>query len=259
MPKVMLCHDLEDKKVVYPSCVGPKIDGVRAFYEPGASYLISRNDKPIYGMEHIIEQLSNIAHPVDMELSIPGMEFNELSGLIRNHKETPTAVGHIIDMVIPGTWQERRVIVRSLPESETIKIIPHWKVTNMAQIIAAYTKFLDEGYEGLVWKTLTNKYEDKRSWEWLRLVPNKMIDVEVVSVYEGTGKMKGMAGGFYFEYNGHPDCKCGTMLGIDYQARRDMLEHSYEYIGRTAIVEFKELQPSGKPRQPRFKGWRYDK
>jgi len=49
------------------------------------------------------------------------------------------------------------------------------------------------------------------------------------------------------------------MKGMTYEDRRELLENAESYIDVIAEIEYKNLQPSGKPRQPRFKGWRRDK
>lgn len=261
MIKPTLCHDLEWDRVKFPGCVSPKIDGVRAFYEPGNSYLYSRNHKPIYGMEHIVHELSKQEYPVDMELSVPGLEFNELSGLIRNHNSTPEAVAHVIDMPVDHLILEDRLLIRPRV-SACIQHIPHiairWMANGKSRIESYYELWLEEGYEGLVYKALGQYYPGNRSWHWQRLVPVKSIDVTVELLYEGEGKLKNMCGGFYFTMAGLW-CKCGTMLGVTHEERAYMWLRPEEYVGLTAIVEYKELQPSGMPRQPRSKGFRNDK
>lgn len=255
--QVNLCHDLDWSKVSYPSCVSPKIDGIRAVYEPGCSYLISRNQKPIWGMDHIIKDLNRQPHIVDMELTVPGMGFNELSGLIRNHSVTPNARAHVIDIPdVAGFITER--LTRRPFESEHVRHIPHYKVLCRKDIDRYYEKFILEGYEGLVWKSFNHVYRGHRSWHWLRLVPTKTYDVEVIKLYEGAGKLAKMCGGFYFKLNGLL-CKCGTMKDITHEERAYMWVYQDQYVGRTAEIEIKEFQPSGMPRQPRFKRWRDDK
>lgn len=255
--KVNLCHDLDWSRLTFPSCVSPKIDGVRAVYEPGCTYLISRNQKPIYGMDHIISELVKQPHIIDMELIVPGMDFNELSGLIRNHAPTPEAIAHVIDVPsIDGTI-DTRLGHRPL-ESRIIRNIPHYKVQGIAELKHYYARFIADGYEGLVWKSFDHIYRGHRSWHWLRWVPTATYDVKVIKLYEGVGKLAKMCGGFYFNLNGHL-CKCGTMKDISHDERAYMWVYQDQFIGRTAEVEIKEFQPSGMPRQPRFKRWRDDK
>jgi len=258
MPKVMLCEDYVPERFKPPMAISPKYDGIRATWHPGDTYLVSRNEKPIYGMEHIIaEFVRQEVGPQDMELVIPGMEFNKLSGLVRNHQRTPEAMAMIIDAPIPKYVLTQRLKLRAA-YSECTTPIPHHVVNNADSVISAYEKALYDGCEGVVLKTLNHVYSGRRSYDWMRIVPVTSIDVMVTGLYEGEGKLKNKCGGFYFVFN-EQVCKCGTMLGITEDERGYMWFAQNEYLGRTAIVEFKELQPSGKPRQPRLKGFRDDK
>lgn len=208
-------------------------------------------------MEHIVNEFKRQqVGPQDFELTVPGLGFNEASGLIRNHESVPTAVAHIFDSLGSGLLAER--LRRRASNTEFITRVPHFIVKNPSEVQYYYEKFLAEGYEGLVWKSLDHEYEYRRSWHWQRLVPATSIDVKVIAFYEGNGKLKGKVGGFYFHFNDQV-CKCGTMFGIAEDERVAMWENQDYYKQLTAIVEFKELQPSGQPRQARFKGWRDDK
>jgi len=255
---VMLCKDFDPAKVVFPCATSPKLDGVRAFYVPGEKVLWSRNDKPLYGMDHIVNNLQDCNVVVDMELTVPGALFNTASGIVRSHDKTPQVRGHIIDVVTTGNLVERQRIISTFDDLAYARAIPHYRVGNMRQLLDYDARFIGEGYEGSVVKTLDHVYRNTRSYDWMRIVPVHSIDVKVVGIYEGEGKLAGTAGGFTFVFNDQL-CKCGTMLGVTHADRFTMWQAPNAYLGRTAIVEFKELQPSGKPRQPRFKGWRYDK
>jgi len=250
------CKDFEASRFK-PGYTSPKLDGVRAFYYPGETLLASRQNKPIYGMSHIIDELRGWPHPLDMELDIPGMEFNELSGIVRNHAETPEVNANIFDSPGPGVLKERFL---RIPQSSTsILRVPHYHVATLEQFLGTHSKFLHLGYEGSVWKSLDHTYlKNQRDWDWMREVPIASEDCRVLDVYEGKGKMAGILGGFIVDFNGI-ECKVGTLKGCDYACRREIWENPDQYIGLVIEVQYKNLQPSGKPRQPRMKGFRYDK
>jgi len=240
-----------------PGFTSPKHDGVRAFFYPGQNDLISRQGKPILGMSHIIEELGDYGHVLDMELMIPGMEFNKLSGIVRNHDRTPEIIAQVFDSPGRGDLKER---FSRLPQSTAvIQRVPHYFVSTLKRFWSLHTQFLGLGHEGSVWKSLNHTYlASQRNWDWMREVPVKSEDCRVLGVYEGKGKMESIAGGIWIDFNGL-ECKCGTMKGLDYAARKELLDNEDYYIGLVAEIQYKNLQPSGKPRQPRFKGWRYDK
>jgi len=256
--RVRNCKDFEEERF-RKGTISPKIDGVRAFYYPGQRNLVSRQNKPIYGMDHIMDQLVGVDVCLDMELHIPGLEFNELSGLIRNHNATPEAIGYVFDSPGQGDLRERFDRARgALYKRPALKLVQHYVVKTLPQYMFKHKQFLKEGHEGSVWKSVEHEYLNKRDWNWMRLVPIASEDCEVLDVYEGNGKMAGIAGGILINFKGIV-CKCGTMKGLDYAAREELLSNKDYYIGLVAEIQYKNLQPSGKPRQPRFKGWRHDK
>lgn len=259
MHKVMNCKDKPENHKFGPGYISPKYDGLRGFYYPDKGAIYSRDYTRYVGLDHIVTAFmqNNYKHVADVEIFIPGMEFNKASGLIRSYNPTPEARAMVIDTPsFPGLLADRLSARCNVPG--IIDPIPHKLVTDHDEVQYYYEKYLNEGFEGLVWKSADHVYRNQRSYHWIRWVPVHSADCMCLGVYEGNGKMAGIAGGIYIRFNGM-ECKVGTMLGVDYTEREYMLRYSERYIGRTAIVEYKELQPSGKPRQARFKGWRYDK
>ncbi len=258
--KVRNCKDFEESRFK-PGFTSPKYDGVRAYYYPGEPLLASRQNKPIRGMEHIVDTLRHFPYPIDMELFIPGVEFNKLSGIVRNHDTTPEMLARVIDVPSPGNLKDR-LLRRTLiytPENEgIISNIPHYWVDAIDKFWEWHKRFLELDLEGSVYKTPEHEYTNQRNWHWMREVPVKSEDCEVLGVYPGNGKMEGIAGGIWINFNGI-ECKVGTLKGIDYAKRLEIWENLDEYIGVKIEVQFKNLQPSGRPRQPRMKGFRWDK
>lgn len=252
--KVMNCRDWDGEQLGV-GWISPKYDGVRGFIYPGMKHVMSRDFKPLYGLEHITKELKDFPYALDVELDIPGMEFNKKSGIIRSYSSSPNVIALVIDT--PGLEDiiENRLDAR--PKISDLIIPIHHEIGGHIEAEELYKFAIHEGLEGIVWKPERSIYRNTRGI-WIRRVPVHSVDCMCVDVYEGKGKLEGVAGGIYIMFRGMK-CKVGTMKGIDFDERAEMWMYSERYIGRTAIVEYKELQPSGKPRQPRFKGWRYDK
>lgn len=251
--KVRNCKEFDPKKFHKHGCVSYKEDGVRAFYYPGEDLLWSRQEKPIYGMDHIVQELKDqdTGWPIDMELTIEGMGFNESSGIIRNHDASPQVRAGVIDVVCPGDILQR-FKQRPVP-MEFVHLISHWRISSLTQLTRKYDEALILGMEGIVWKSINHDYSNKRNFDWMRLVPIKSEDCEVLDIYEGKGKMSGILGGFIIKFGEH-ECKVGTLKDFTYADREEVwLNGGEDYIGQIIQVEYKELQPSGRPRQPRFK------
>jgi len=261
--KVMNCKDFDEKKFVPGSFGSPKVDGVRAFFYPTEPYLLSRDNKPLRGFDHIIQIFRDhgVLDTVDMEIWIPRMaNWNVMAGAIRNHSLVPNARASILDIPShPLNFIDRLHGVYTLSRmSKFFDAYHQVRLTTVDEVHELYRRAIEASFEGLVVKTPDHRYRDTRSYDWMRMVPIHSEDCKVLGVYEGKGKMAYIAGGLFIDFKGIR-CKVGTMKGMTYGDRAELWENQDKYIGMTCEVEYKELQPSGKPRQPRFKGWRYDK
>lgn len=257
--KVMNCKDWDPQKFNPNSCVGIKYDGVRGFYYPGESELWSRQNKILLGHGHLVDMFKKQDQVQDIEIFIPGKEFNEASGLIRNHQACPSSVAGIIDTPShPGNTADRLAARLEDTDGAPVFRIPHFRINSIGHVNHYYQKYVPE-FEGLVIKTLSHTYGNSRSWHWMRKVPTITRDVRIVGAYEGRGKMAGMLGGWYIQW-GESTAKVGTLRGITMADRVEFWWNKEDYLQRLIEIEFKSFQPSGMPRQPRWTGrWRDDK
>jgi hypothetical protein len=237
--------------------ISPKIDGVRGFYLPWSKTIVSRDQKTLIGLDHIERAFGDYPYVSDMELAIPGMEFNQMSGLIRNHNPVPEVVAHIIDTPGLDCVPIKARLLARVESNDVLLRIPHYPVKTLKAFYDWHKKFLQQGYEGSVWKAPNEVYWSTR--KWLRLVPINKADVQITGSYEGKGKFANMLGGFYFSFNGYDDCKVGTLKGITMEDRQLIWDNKDTFIGKWMELCYKELQPSGMMRQPRFKWFRHDK
>ena len=261
--RVMNCKDWEDEEFIPGSYGSFKYDGVRGFYYPGERVLYSRDNKPLYGFDHIISDLrTRCNRTIDMELILPGYDdWNKMSGAIRNYQQKPDGYAWVIDVPADNlVFEDRRDLILEVASlSKYLLIMNQLKLTTLAQANLMYEYAIQNGYEGIVAKTPGHRYKNQRSYHWMRKVPFISVDCKVISIYPGKGKLAGAAGGMFVEAPTGAIWKVGTMKGVDFYDRADMLKNPGHYIGRTAEIHFKEYQPSGMPRQPRFKRWRLDK
>ncbi len=263
-PDVMRLKTFKKEKCKSPCMAAIKKDGVRGLYVEGQ--LMSRNGKKIVGLEHIEQELEGMKYHVDGELCVPGVDFDTASGLIRNHDIVPTAVYHVFDLQnYPGSKIKRYRFLQSIiPESNHIKIIEQNTFMDYEYLMHFYKWAIDGGEEGIVVYDPDSLYEDKRSHDWMRLVPIKKADCKVIDFYEGTGKLEGSLGGVIVDFNGH-EVRVGS--GFKEIEGDHPIEHVRDYIwdhikqfeGMIAELEYKEKTKKGSMRHPRFKRWRHDK
>jgi len=285
-PDIMLLRNFVGKKAKWPMMIAVKKDGVRGRC---VGNMLSRQGHKLIGHDHIEDELSKCPHDFDGELCVPGCGFDEASGLIRNNEPTPNSVYHVFDVPsVPGTKEERYLwLLNNLVDTDCVKLIKqqfYYKTGAM--------KFYDDsvkaGEEGIVIYDPDSLYEDKRSFDWMRLVPLKTADCVVIGFYEGKGKHAGSLGGIIVDYKGH-EVRVGTgfkekmakkdvdlntlsisnpnLKGTKYQDIIEGYQNIRQYIwgrqdifkGAIAECEFKEETKAGSMRQPRFKRWRWDK
>jgi ATP-dependent DNA ligase len=170
--------DYVESKAVFPALVSPKLDGVRG--KRVKRGLISRRGNMILGMSHITDQLKSFTGKLDGELTIPGKDFEESSGLVRNHEDVPNAVYNVIDIPsFDGTKLKRSYYLRGLLRiigSKSLRLIPTYKVRNHQEVLFYYHIFLGQGFEGLVYYDPNSLYTNTVNYEWMRMVPLKSED-----------------------------------------------------------------------------------
>ncbi len=114
------------------------------------------------------------------------------------------------------------------------------------------------GYDGLIMRDPEAGWTKGHSGNDGAIIKVKhrvSIDVRCTEVVEGKGKKAGMAGALKFFWKG--GCEVGT--GMSDAERRHAWECPDEIVGKIIEVECLGFTPDGKPREPSFKGCRFDK
>jgi len=283
-PPIMLCKTLDIEKVVYPVVAAIKKDGTRGRVAYGESRIQTRAGHSLKGMSHLEEELDQYPFEKDGEVVIPGMIFDEGSGKVRNHAETPDAVFWIFDVpnVQGGKLTRLKFMRENIEETDHVKVVEHRTCTNEKELASFYEEALSAGEEGLVVYKIKHDYRDARSMDWCRMCPVKSADCRVLYFEEGKGKFLGSMGKMVVEFCGHEVKvgtgfvekpfgelspgqtrkmlkKYGTQGAYERRRRCYLWANADNFQGMIAEIEFKEKTKVGSMRQPRFKGWRLDK
>lgn len=279
----------EISKVKFPCYASIKYDGIRVLRKVigGTPQLYSRNHNVLIGADHIKpEYIKGYTGELDGEGMYAGDDFDSASGKWRNHEMIPNAYYMVFDApAIPGNFETRYNWLKDyLIENDHLKLVEHVLVKDIDELMDFYFKSIEAGHEGIVVKDPKSPYNDKKNYQWMRMVPIKTSDCEVIGVEEGTGKFEGSMGKLIVKFQGK-ECKVGTGFnekpwadltpaerrkaikdgkgedGTDYETRRRgwIYNNPNAVIGKIACCEYKELSKNGLMRQPRFKGWRWDK
>jgi len=130
---------------------------------------------------------------------------------------------------------------------------PRVEVHSEDRVYRTYTAARDEGYEGLMLKTLDHKYElGKRTNGWLKVKPEDDADgiiTEVLQAHSMEGEPLDRAGSVRIVCEDGSSADCG---GIDHELGRAMLAHPEQFIGQWAEFVYMERDRQGGYRHPRF-------
>lgn len=266
LPNIIPTHDImlaklfDSSRVKFPCFVSPKIDGVRAVFKFGEFY--SRRGHKFLGLGKLKKQLEGFKEPLDGELIIPGKTFQESSGRIRSDCITPDAMFNVFELpTMRDPFYERVMMMEDMTGMfENVAIVPHFKARNIDDIYTFYKQARSIGYEGAVVKPFNYQYVGTRSWHWMKL-KNKMkdLELEVIDVYEGTGKYQGKLGGAIVRYHGSKGTKYPKVgSGFSDKQREDFWSGSLFkgdsiLIGKYIQMEAMEETDDGSLRHPVFK------
>jgi ATP-dependent DNA ligase len=260
----MLAHKFSEQgeKIRFPAFAQPKFDGHRciAVVADGKATLWTRTRKPITGLPHIVAALESKFRDVilDGELYNHAYKdrFEELSSFIRTPEAKPgheIVQYHVYDWVndqedfakrhqhIVGAWHTYRP-APCLVQVQTIE------VADEDDMMAAFSDFRSQGYEGLMVRNASGSYVNKRSYDLQKVKEFDSAEFEVVGVEEGRGKLAG-----------HAIFVCKTEAGDEFRAKlkgaTEELKRFFENpglaIGRQLEVNYQGItNKSGVPRFP---------
>jgi DNA ligase-1 len=274
--EVQLCGKYEEQSIV-GWLAQPKADGIRTVAIPtgdGFTFL-SRNGKALFNLDHLSKQLSVLGKFV-YDGEIIGGSFEETASKARNQSNKSTDIKyHVFDALTLDEWMSRNT-----PDltSRTIRLSKLFvdadtKLTKDLEIFQTYIitatgdhspnslvkRFINEGWEGVIYKNPYSKYTWKRDGSWLKHKIFHTVDVPIVGAIQGKGKYANILGALIIEHNGVTS-ECGT--GLDDQQRQELweLHKKSELIGRMVEVSYQNLTPDeGKMRFPVYLKMRPDK
>ena len=275
--KVMLAKSYDDRKEKVKfegALLSPKLDGIR--YVCRSTVAHSRNGKPLGGADYIQSRLEAlfVAYPdliCDGELYNHDFkdDFNILVSLIkRDGKKIPAEKlvdikkylqYHIYDIPRFNGLTEKdgyiarfeafwTVIDNEFPELKDILHKVEYKpVSSHQDIKAGFKECIGTGYEGAIVRFDTS-YENKRTWNLLKVKEFMDCEFEIVEVLEGRGKKEGTAGSLTMKL------KDGTHFNSNikggYAFYDQLWKGKDKLIGKTATIQFFEYSEYGIPRFP---------
>ena len=244
----------------------PKYDGCLAIITPDG--IITRTGETVHSLGHVEEAAKELlpGYVIFGEAYKWDTPFKEISGKFRRHAKQQDLFVVAFDAVPVEGW--RAGFCNEPYKARLARLNAAWLSTLPEEIIVAPALDLVDsqgfanalvargGHDGAIirrksagWSTGASK-----NGEALKVKPVKSLDLRAWAVFPGKGKHAGRAGGITVAYRG-VDTNVGT--GFTDAEREHLSTHGCK--GMIAEIEFMEVTAEGKLREPRFKGWRFDK
>jgi ATP-dependent DNA ligase len=268
--KVLEGHEVPD---VTNCWIEKKYDGIRgmAFVENGKVKFLTRNDKPVWNTElieaEILRQVGGMNVVIDGELYAgswaDSLSITKTQSLHPKREKLQFVVFDMMPLEdfnnnnCTADQNTRRTGMELYlfnpmqdPLSKLLKYLvpsPVYPVQDMSDVIKLSQQFLNEGYEGAIVKNKYGLYTFDRSDSWIKIKPSRLgadIDVPIVGIVEGKGRLAGSVGKIDVLYNG---VKSGVGTGLSDKVRKQMweLHQKNELVGMLASVAVQELTPDG--------------
>lgn len=253
----------------------PKYDGCHLIVHlglEGVPRAFSRTGEPVRSVDHIAAQCLQVfgrGWVIFGEAYAFGLSFPEISGNFRQHKPAENLCFMAFDMVpastfdlglyYPTPYRERLArLVAALWATDAlapdIVVTPDLPLDNPTGFAVTLKK--QGGYDGAIVRRSDAGWQagDSKHGEVIKVKPIESLDLQVRGWFLGKGKHANRAGGIYVEYNG---VQTGVGTGFSDDERAIIAQGTYD--NAIAEVECMGFTKDGALREPRFKGWRYDK
>ena len=269
MIKAQKLKDFDPSKF-QPGHISIKYNGIHAIYDPEIG-LYSRTPRRLVGLSHIEDFLKehwrfSRGTRLVGELIVPGKPFQEASGLIRNLSPVPNAVYMVFNsfnLSLTHPFYDRwPLLEKYLVTNDSVKLVKYVGVNSLEALYKIFeTQVNTFKREGICWISPFHIYAPgKRNWDWMRLVPEKTCEAEVLDILPGTPgkKYAGSTGALLCKLPTGQKFRVGIFKGFDDTWRKRIFENKDKHIGKQAKIQYKDLSAKGVPIQPRFLEWRWD-
>ena len=209
-----LSFDKHGSKIKFPAVVQRKLDGVRCLSwtdAKGDVVMMSRRNNPFYGLDHIRKEIKTLNLPpnivLDGELYAHGdkMTFQKLAGLVRRQtvkdadaKEIEKIRYHVYDMIdlndrMKPFKDRHKFLVNNIGAKKTVylDVVENFIVANSQEGDRRHSQFVQEGFEGLMFRNIDSPYQGKRSAHLQKYKKFDDAEFKVIGYEEAQGKDAG--------------------------------------------------------------------
>lgn len=253
----MKCHGFNDyaHKLPYPCNAGVKLDGMRMLIDKnGIAW--SKQGEPLelpshwVGVREMAIQVGGLDGEVYAGLkNKDGLSLQKIISAFRKpNEDTPKLQYWVYDLPTDDIQSVRtnKLIALANTKPECVVLVSGVTISNPEEADAFFERVTEEGYEGVVYRNLSGKYEfGKRSYNLLKRKKRQTTEGRVLSIEK--------------DRNGWGILDCVLENGVNFkcQMRVDAAEKNYrlyenalELVDRTIEVEFEDYSDSGVPCKP---------
>ena len=288
----MLALKLEPTtKLTFPRYIQPKLDGIRYTIRckpleetpkgitgnDGCEVIIrSRNNTDAPFFHHIRDAISKIAYLLgnvclDGEMYSPELTFNEISGTCASKKISPEISlrslklkYYIFDCYFPDKqsmdFKDRYAFLKQLSLQDPLLLVDCLIVNSRDEITARHKHYVEDGYEGIMIRSLTGAYKlGSRSSNLLKYKDFTDEEFKIIgATCSPNGREEGCIiftletpEGKTFECRPTGTCESRKVEYIKFKTQPS------NYIGKLYTVKYQEKTPDGIPRFPSGSGIRF--
>ena len=154
---------------------------------------------------------------------------------------------HLIDIIAERTYDghfidNNHVRLTKTAYIESIDVAKEWHET-----------FLNEGYEGSIYRNPDGLYKGTRSWDLMKFKDFHDAEATIVGYELGKGKRTGTIGKFIMQDDEGVEFGCPPGKGYDYKDLAGMLNNINDYIGQRATFTYFQRTKAGSYRHPHYK------
>jgi len=251
-----------------------KLDGVRCLMSiaKGRYCAWSRNGNTFNNVGHIAAELKNFdGYVLDGELvaTVLGDEgWSKTVSAAKKMEMGDTSLSYVVFDLLTSkefdsrkcsrTLAQRRALLKAkMPKCCFTGIVASFPVEKPADVERLMKKFVKIGFEGAVLKDLDSVYSFKRSSAWLKAKMFSSLDLPVVGLEEGKGRLKGTLGKILVK--GPKGTVSGVGTGFTDEERDRIWKLGRKVIGKIVEIKLQNVTKDGALRFPSLLRWRVDR
>lgn len=273
------------QNICFPVMVSPKLDGIRCTIQDGQTYSRTHKLIPNKYVQKLFGSLEFENLDGELILGDPTAldAYRKTDSAVMTVGGEPEVTFWIFDSHenwnLPFSERYAGICRLSLPDN--IKVVPHHVVYSMEEFLETELRFIEEGYEGIIVRSLNGVYKQGRStlkqgdlMKMKRFEDSEAIVVGFeelkVNMNEAKKDVHGHTKRSSHKENLIPADTLGALMakdyytgvefsigtGFDQQQRQEIWNNRAKYQGKIAKYKFFPVGQKDKPRHPVFLGWR---